>query len=110
MPVAGHGGCDMPPSLMKKRLQDLLMEYGAIALVIHLSIFAMVLAGFTIAITAGVEVESTAGTAGTVGAAYLATQLVKPIRIGITIVLTPIVGGLLGRFRRKPANETPQQP
>ncbi|HEY3496494.1 MAG TPA: hypothetical protein VGK73_17540, partial [Polyangiaceae bacterium] len=64
-----------PP--LKDRLQKLLVEYGSLALWVYFGIFAVVLVGFATAISLGVEVESAAGTAGTWGAAYLATKLTQ---------------------------------
>lgn len=89
-----------PP--LKDRLQTLLAEYGTVAIVIYFGIFALVFAGFAISIRLGVQVESAAGTAGTLGAAYLATKLTQPLRILATLVLTPIVGKLVKRFGPAP--------
>jgi hypothetical protein len=80
---------------MKEKLTALLAEYGKIALYLYFGIFALVLAGFAIAISAGVEVESTAGSAGILGAAWLATKLTQPLRILATLALTPIVARVL---------------
>jgi hypothetical protein len=88
---------------MKEKLTALLAEYGKVAIYLYFAIFALVFAGFTIAIAAGVDVESAAGGAGLVGAAWLATKLTQPLRILATLALTPIVGKLLAR-RKPPAN------
>lgn len=64
--------------------------------------FALVFIGFAFAITLGVPVASTAATAGTLGAAYVATKLTQPLRILATLVLTPILGKLVARFGPKP--------
>lgn len=90
-------GIETKPPL-KERLQTLLAEYGTVAIVIYFGIFALVFAGFAISIRFGVQVDSAAGTAGTLGAAYLATKLTQPLRILATLVLTPIVGKLVKRF------------
>ncbi|MEZ4315904.1 MAG: DUF1279 domain-containing protein [Myxococcota bacterium] len=85
-------------SQQSARYKDLLAEYGAVALGVWLTIFVITLLGFWAAINAGFEFEGTAGTVGKFGAAYGATQLTKPLRIGLTVVLTPIVARLKHRM------------
>lgn len=87
---------------MKGRIQALVAEYGSVALVTYLVIFAAVLVGFTAAIGAGFEVEGAAAGTGTLAAAWLATKLTQPLRIAGTVVLTPVVAGLVRRARRRP--------
>lgn len=89
---------------MKDRLEALLARYGKVALVIYFGIFGLVLAGFAIAIRAGVQVESAAGEAGTLGAAWVATKLTQPLRILATLVLTPIVAKVIDKFRKAPSD------
>lgn len=86
------------------RLKALLAEHGPLALYIYFSIFGLVLAGFVLAIKTGFAVEGAAGTAGTWAAAYVATKVTQPLRIGATLLLTPIIGRLLRsrRGRRTP--------
>jgi hypothetical protein len=88
-----------PP--LKDRLKTLLVEYGKVAMVTYLAIFAAVLVGFAIAIRLGAQVDSAAGTAGTLGAAWVATKLTQPLRILATLVLTPLVAKLVQKFSRK---------
>ena len=88
---------------MKARLEALLAKYGKLALIIYFAIFALVLAGFAIAIRIGVQVESAAGEAGTLGAAWLATKLTQPLRILATVLLTPVVARVLEKFKKPPA-------
>src|SRR5919109_5429037 len=76
---------------MKERLKNLPAEYGAIAVIVWFTIFVGTLCGFAAAISAGVDVEGVAGATGVWGAAYIATQLSKPLRIAGTVVATPIV-------------------
>lgn len=95
----------MPPG-MKDRLEALLQKYGKLALIIYFTIFGLVLTGFALAIRAGVQVESAAGEAGTLGAAWVATKLTQPLRILATVVLTPLVSKLVDRFRKAPPPTT----
>ena len=95
---------------MKKNLKQLLTEYGSVALVVYLTIFVAVLAGFWAAIRLGWRTESTAGTAGTLAGAYLATKLTQPLRIAATLVLTPIVAKLYEKLRPRRAAATDLAP
>ena len=89
---------------IKERLQDHVKEYGSIALVIFFSIFALTLLGFYIAIKAGMDVgDSTAGSSGTLFAAWVATKITLPLRIGGTFVLTPIAAALIHKVKGKPS-------
>ena len=81
---------------MGGRLKALVTEYGHVAIVIYLVISVLVFGGFAIAIMQGFEVESAAGI---LGAAWVATKLTQPVRIGVALVLTPIVGRLMKRHQ-----------
>jgi hypothetical protein len=87
-------------SSLKERLQKALVEYGSLALWVYFAIFVLVLVGFATAIGLGLDVESSAGTAGTWGAAYVATKLTQPLRILATLAVTPIVVHVARRWRR----------
>ena len=87
---------------MRKTFKDILAEYGTIALVVYLVIFVAVLAGFWIAIGLGWGAESVAGGVGTFAAAYLATKLTQPLRIGATLLITPLVAKLYEKARPRP--------
>lgn len=77
------------------RLQALLEEYGPTAVGIHVVVFALVLAGFAIAIQQGVQVESAEGSVGVLAGAWVATKFTSPLRIAVTLVLTPFVARVL---------------
>ena len=83
-----------------ERMKALLAEWGPLLVVVWFTLFGLVLVGFVLAIQLGFEVESTAGTLGTWGAAYVATQLTKPLRLAATVIITPALGAFLRRFRR----------
>jgi hypothetical protein len=87
---------------VRKTLKKILAEYGAIALVLYLTIFFVTLGGFWLAIKAGFNPTGAIGNAGAFTAAYLATKVMQPLRIGLTIVLTPIVGRFYARMRGRP--------
>ena len=88
---------------LKERLKDLLAEYGRIALITYLVLFALVFIGFLIAISAGFETDS--GSAGSLGAAWLATKVTQPIRIGAALLLTPLVAKLVRRSSHRDTDD-----
>ncbi len=84
---------------MREKLKHLLEQYGKLALVIWFGIFGLSIATFSALLSFGIEVEGAAGATGTLAGAYLATQLIKPIRIAATLALTPLAASWLGRLR-----------
>lgn len=94
------------PSL-KQRFEALVAEYGKFVLPLYFGIFILTWTGFAFAIQNGFEVESTTAGAGTWAAAYVATKLTQPIRIGATLLLTPIVARLFGKRSAPSATEKP---
>ena len=82
---------------MKEKLQKLMAEYGLIALAVYLTTFVVTMTGFSIAIMQGFEVEGHSSAAGVLGAAWIATKVTQPIRIGVTLALTPVIGTYLKR-------------
>src|SRR6187399_285209 len=103
-----------PLPAWRERLKVLIAESGAIVLWVYFSIFGIVLVGFALAIQFGANVQGAAGTAGTWGAAYIATKLTQPLRIAATLAITPALASLLRRIRGKrgqqptvPASELP---
>jgi uncharacterized protein FAM210 len=95
---------------MPKTFKDLLAEYGAIAVIVYFTIFFAVWVGAWAAIQRGVDLHALAahvglsanGTVANLGAwaaAYLFTKLLQPIRIGVTLLLTPILARVYERTR-----------
>ena len=84
---------------LKKTVQNLLAEYGTVAVIVYFTIFFAVLGGFWLAIKFGWRPSSAAGNMGTLAAAYIATKLTQPIRIAATVVVTPFVAKLYERMR-----------
>ena len=72
-------------------------EYGQVAIGTYLTIFALSLTGFTIAIKAGLAPESAAAQTGLLAAAYVATKAIQPLRILLTLALTPAVARFIRR-------------
>lgn len=91
---------DAPPRpSLRARLEALFAEYGRVAIIVYFVIFGTTWVGFAVALGLGFEVGSATGGAGLVGASYLATKVTQPLRIGATLVLTPIVGLVTRRTR-----------
>jgi phosphate/sulfate permease len=89
---------EKPP--LTQRLKTMFETYGTLAIVVYLVIYALTWAGFAAAGFIGVGHSETAtGTAGIIGAAWVAAKLTQPIRIGATLVLTPVVAKVRARFR-----------
>ncbi len=87
-----------------------MIEYGSLAIYVYFAIFAIVLLGFVVAISAGLHVKSHAATAGTWGAAYLATKLTQPLRIAATLVITPLVMKIFRLKKRTPPSDAQSPP
>jgi hypothetical protein len=81
---------------LKERLKQLYAQYGVAALITWFGLFFVVLTGFVIAFEYGSGPGSNAG--GWV-AAYVATEATKPIRILVTLALTPLVAQFGRRIR-----------
>ena len=88
-PVTAPKSPAKPP--LKERIKQLMVEYGSLAVWVYFGIFAIVLLSFWVAIKLGIKTDSAAGTAGTIGAAWVATKLTQPLRIIATLALTPAV-------------------
>jgi hypothetical protein len=98
-----------PKAPLSERLKSMMVEYGSLALYVYFSIFGLVLGGFVLAIKMGFHRSGHGmSTAGTWGAAYVATQLTKPLRLAATLVLTPVVMKVLHLKKRTP--ELPSTP
>jgi hypothetical protein len=89
--------------LIVQRLKELFERYGGVAVGTYAAIFLLVFVGFAVAIAAGFEVESASGSAGILGAAYVATKLTQPLRIVGTLLLTRAVASGLEKvgWRKK---------
>jgi hypothetical protein len=84
---------------VRRTLKQIAAEYGAVAVVVYLSIFTLVLLGFWAAIHFGWRPKSVGAGVGSFAAAYIATKLTQPLRIAATLALTPLVAKLYERMR-----------
>ncbi|MBL8614941.1 MAG: DUF1279 domain-containing protein [Deltaproteobacteria bacterium] len=107
---------------LQARLRTLFRTYGRVALGVWFSVFALTWLGFYLALGAGLDLaaflravaetlhldaqawaSAGAGT-GQVVIAYAAAQVTKPLRIVITLTLTPVVARWLGRAPATPSS------
>ena len=92
---------------MRRTLKEIATEYGAVAVVVYLTIFAVVLLGSWAAIHFGWRPKSVGAGLGSFAAAYIATKLTQPLRIAATLALTPVVAKAYERIRPSSKVESP---
>jgi hypothetical protein len=85
-------------------------EYGVVALVLYLVIFAIVLVSIYLAIRAGWSPTGFAGQTGTWVVAYLITKATTPFRLAATIALAPFVARGFDRLRGRARSSTEDPP
>lgn len=89
-----------PP--LKERLAELLAEYGRIAVITYLVLSLGAIVGFSIAIGSGARPSSATGILGVIGAGWLAAKATMPLRILITLGVTPVIATIIrGRSKAK---------
>ena len=81
---------------MSSKVQNLFAKYGRIGIFVYLIIFFLTLLGFWVLLTAGVDIRtwsffSELGNIGAFGLAYAATKITQPIRIALTLLITPLI-------------------
>jgi hypothetical protein len=84
-----------PP--LKQRLSALFEEYGRIAIVTYFTLSILTIIGFSIAIWTGVKPSSETGVLGVLIAGWVLAKATLPIRILITLGLTPVVALVVRR-------------
>jgi hypothetical protein len=95
----------------REKLKLLLEEYGRLAIWVYLVLWLSVLAGFAVAISTGFKADSGAAGLGVLGAAWVATKLTQPLRIGATLLLTPAISAVWKKWRARgqPSDPSPPQ-
>lgn len=89
-----------PKRTLKERLKAHIAEYGRVAIYTYLTLSILTIAGFSIAIGAGVTPSSATGVLGVIGAGWVAAKATMPLRILATLGLTPLISALLQRRKR----------
>lgn len=105
------------------KFEQMLERYGSAAFVTWFGIFFSSIGMFWVLLEVGTDVNAIVETvvgwwggdpsawtegsanAGQLAVAYLATQVIKPIRIALFVALTPVVGRFMGR---KPPADPPK--
>ena len=86
---------------MREKLNNLIVEYGAIALVVYLTSTALVYVGFWIALQFGWRPSGATANVAFWGTAYVAAKVTQPFRIAGTLVVTPFLARLYERVTGK---------
>ncbi len=87
---------------LKERRAAHFAEYGKVGVVTYLVLSLATITGFSIAIGIGAEPSSATGVLGVIGAGWLAAKATMPIRILITLALTPAIAFVVRRRAIKP--------
>jgi hypothetical protein len=101
-PSAPTGPAEAPrkPSL-KERLTRTFEDYGKIAIYTYFTLSILTIIGFSIAIGMGFEPSDATGFLGVIFAGWVAAKATLPIRILITLAITPVVASVVNRLRPK---------
>lgn len=94
-----------PP--LKQRLSALFEEYGTIAIVTYFTLSILSIIGFSVAIWTGVKPSSETGLLGVIFAGWALGKATAPIRILITLALTPLVAVVVRRRRAAAPDDAP---
>src|SRR5215813_4854329 len=84
-----------PP--LKQRLSALFEDYGWIAIITYITISILTIIGFSVAIWTGVKPSTETGVLGVIFAGWVLAKATLPIRILITLGLTPVVAFVVRR-------------
>lgn len=97
---------------MREKLNNLIVEYGVIGLVVYLTSTALVYLGFWIALQFGWRPSGATGNIAFWGTAYVAAKVTQPFRIAGTIIVTPFLARLYervtGRRLKREAAASPE--
>ena len=80
-----------------QKLKQTIEEYGRIVIMLYFGIFFLSFCFFWCALTFGVDIKSWSwfsgdfGDIGGAALAYAATKILQPVRIALTLALTPIL-------------------
>lgn len=103
MPERDAGPAEKPP--LKERLSALVDEYGKIAIITYFTLSGLAIVGFSVAIWIGAEPSTATGVLGVLFAGWVLAKATMPIRILITLGLTPVVAMVV---RRRRGSEPPE--
>src|SRR5262249_52507349 len=91
------------PSL-KQRLTALFEDYGKVAIITYFTLSGLAIIGFSVAIWVGAEPSTATGVLGVLFAGWALAKATMPVRILITLAVTPVIATLV---RRRRSSEAP---
>jgi len=96
------------PSL-KQRLTALFDDYGRVAIITYFTLSGLAIVGFSVAIWIGAEPSSATGVLGVLFAGWALAKATMPLRILITLGVTPLIAMVVRRRRgsEAPPDEPP---
>jgi hypothetical protein len=97
----------LPSPSSRQRLRRFLLEFGALGLGVHYFVYALALIAFALSIQHSGTLPASSGRLGVWAAAYVATKLTMPLRVLLTVALTPLLRGLIRRLRKPPVAGLP---
>lgn len=98
----------LPPAkrTLKERLTAQFNEYGKIAIITYFTISILAIIGFSVAIGIGYEPSTATGVFGVIFAGWIAAKATLPIRLVITLAITPVVAMVVNRlWPKRPADD-----
>ncbi|TMQ06227.1 MAG: hypothetical protein E6J90_46935 [Deltaproteobacteria bacterium] len=99
-----------PPSprpSLRQRFAAQTKEYGRVAIITYFTLSILAIIGFSIAIGLGVEPSSATGMFGVIFAGWALAKATLPIRLLLTLGLTPVIAFLVTRRRATQAPPVP---
>lgn len=88
---------------LKERLSELFNAYGRIAVFTYLTLSILAIIGFSIAVGLGYKPTTSTGVIGVIITGWVLAKATMPIRILITLGLTPMVAHVVNRGRKTAA-------
>ena len=85
---------------LKQRLAKLVDRYGRIALITYFALSILTIAGFSVAFGVGAAPSTATGVIGVIGAGWVAAKATLPLRILVTLGVTPVLAFLVARRGR----------
>ena len=90
---------EKPP--LRQRLSALFAEYGRVAIVTYFSLSILTIIGFSIAFAVGASPSTASGFFGVLAAGWVAAKATLPVRILVTLGITPGIAYIVNRIRRR---------
>ena len=86
---------------LRERLAALFRQYGQIAVYTYFVLSILTIIGFSIMFAVGTGPDSATGVFGVILAGWVAAKATLPVRILITLALTPGIAVVVNRLRRR---------